>query len=128
MKLRLLPAYKDRQLRRKVSNQKIPCPLWGSAGSSLVFNSPNVNMALVFVGVVPNFASWSSEKDNVSWIWLQPQNHHSHFPPDSLIKLFASEGFSRRNSFRRRPLWRRADSRSFPVREDPLRLQSTEWQ
>lgn len=50
----------------------------------------------VFIGVVPNFAGWSSEKDGAKWIWLQPQNHYSHFTPDSLRKVVEGEGFSLR--------------------------------
>jgi len=45
----------------------------------------------VFIAVVPNYSSWSSERFGKEWIWLQPQNHYSHFTPHSLMKLFASE-------------------------------------
>ena len=47
----------------------------------------------VFVGVVPNFAGWSSQKFGPSWDWLQPHNHYSHFTPDSLRSLMKREGF-----------------------------------
>jgi 2-polyprenyl-3-methyl-5-hydroxy-6-metoxy-1,4-benzoquinol methylase len=48
----------------------------------------------VFIAVVPNYSSWSSERFGAEWIWLQPQNHYSHFTPDSLTKLFALEGLA----------------------------------
>jgi 2-polyprenyl-3-methyl-5-hydroxy-6-metoxy-1,4-benzoquinol methylase len=48
----------------------------------------------VFIIVVPNYAGWSSEKHGADWIWLQPQNHYSHFTPQSLRNLLAREGFS----------------------------------
>jgi SAM-dependent methyltransferase len=48
----------------------------------------------VFIGAVPNFGGWSSQKFGPSWIWLQPQNHYSHFTPESLGKLLEAENFT----------------------------------
>jgi SAM-dependent methyltransferase len=48
----------------------------------------------VFIGVVPNFGGWSSQKFGPKWIWLQPQNHYSHFTPESLGKLLEAENFT----------------------------------
>jgi SAM-dependent methyltransferase len=48
----------------------------------------------VFIGVVPNFGGWSSQKFGPAWIWLQPQNHYSHFTPESLGKLLEAENFT----------------------------------
>jgi SAM-dependent methyltransferase len=48
----------------------------------------------VFLIVVPNYSAWSSERHGENWIWLQPQNHYSHFTPESLSRLLAGEGFS----------------------------------
>lgn len=45
----------------------------------------------VFIAVVPNYSSWSSDRFGVEWIWLQPQNHYSHFTAETLSKLFAAE-------------------------------------
>jgi SAM-dependent methyltransferase len=47
----------------------------------------------VFIGVVPNFGGWSSQKFGASWIWLQPQNHYSHFTAESLRKLLEAENY-----------------------------------
>lgn len=44
-----------------------------------------------FISVVPNYSSWSSARFGTEWIWLQPQNHYSHFTPQSLARLFALE-------------------------------------
>jgi 2-polyprenyl-3-methyl-5-hydroxy-6-metoxy-1,4-benzoquinol methylase len=48
----------------------------------------------VFIIVVPNYFGWSSQKHGAAWIWLQPQNHYSHFTPKSLSDLLAQEGFA----------------------------------
>ena len=48
----------------------------------------------VFIGVVPNFGGWSSQRFGPSWRWLQPENHYSHFTPDSLGKLLEAENFT----------------------------------
>jgi SAM-dependent methyltransferase len=48
----------------------------------------------VFIGVVPNFVGWSSQKFGPAWIWLQPENHYSHFTPESLGKLLEAENFT----------------------------------
>jgi SAM-dependent methyltransferase/GT2 family glycosyltransferase len=47
----------------------------------------------VFIVVVPNFAAWSSEHDGAHWKWLQPQNHYSHFTPQTLARLAGRAGF-----------------------------------
>lgn len=47
----------------------------------------------IFIAVVPNLASWSAQKDGIDWIWLQPQNHYSHFTPETLKEMAAREGF-----------------------------------
>ena len=43
--------------------------------------------------MVPNFAGWSSEKERDQWKWLQPQNHYSHFTPQTIARLVEREGF-----------------------------------
>jgi len=48
----------------------------------------------VFIAIVPNFDSWSSSKHGEKWIWLQPQNHYSHFTSQTLTDLFAREGLT----------------------------------
>lgn len=48
----------------------------------------------LFVIVVPNYSAWSSERHGAQWIWLQPQNHYSHFTPQSLQRLLSEEGFA----------------------------------
>ena len=48
----------------------------------------------IFIVVVPNYSAWSSERHGADWIWLQPQNHYSHFTPESLRNLLAWEGFA----------------------------------
>jgi SAM-dependent methyltransferase len=48
----------------------------------------------VFIAVVPNFASWSARKDKAHWKWLQPENHYSHFTPQTISALAESEGFA----------------------------------
>ena len=47
----------------------------------------------VFIAVVPNLASWSAQKEGNDWIWLQPQNHYSHFAPETLSEMASREGF-----------------------------------
>ena len=47
----------------------------------------------VLLVVVPNFAGWSSEKERDQWKWLQPQNHYSHFTPQTIARLVEGEGF-----------------------------------
>ena len=47
----------------------------------------------VLIVVVPNFASWSSEKNGASWKWLQPENHYSHFTPETIAEMVEREGF-----------------------------------
>jgi 2-polyprenyl-3-methyl-5-hydroxy-6-metoxy-1,4-benzoquinol methylase len=47
----------------------------------------------VLLVVVPNFASWSSERDGDQWKWLQPENHYSHFTPQAIARVIEGEGF-----------------------------------
>jgi SAM-dependent methyltransferase len=47
----------------------------------------------VLVIVVPNLASWSAQKNGASWKWLQPQNHYSHFTPETIAHMGSLEGF-----------------------------------
>ena len=48
----------------------------------------------VFIAVVPNFASWSALTQKAQWKWLQPENHYSHFTPESIAALAEREGFA----------------------------------
>jgi 2-polyprenyl-3-methyl-5-hydroxy-6-metoxy-1,4-benzoquinol methylase len=48
----------------------------------------------VFIAVVPNFASWSARKQKANWKWLQPENHYSHFTPETISALAEREGFA----------------------------------
>lgn len=47
----------------------------------------------VFIVVVPNFGSWSAKRDAVRWKWLQPENHYSHFTPETLREMANRENF-----------------------------------
>jgi SAM-dependent methyltransferase len=47
----------------------------------------------VFIAIVPNFASWSALEKAAQWKWLQPENHYSHFTPESILALANREGF-----------------------------------
>ena len=47
----------------------------------------------VLLVVVLNFASWSSERDGDQWKWLQPENHYSHFTPQTIAGVIEGEGF-----------------------------------
>ena len=47
----------------------------------------------VLIVVVPNFASWSSEKDGASRKWLQPENYYSHFTPQAIARVVERESF-----------------------------------
>jgi SAM-dependent methyltransferase len=48
----------------------------------------------VFIAIVPNFASWSALTQKAQWKWLQPENHYSHFTPESIAALAEREGFA----------------------------------
>jgi 2-polyprenyl-3-methyl-5-hydroxy-6-metoxy-1,4-benzoquinol methylase len=47
----------------------------------------------IFIAVVPNLESWSAQKNGINWMWLQPQNHYSHFTPETLSEMASREGF-----------------------------------
>ncbi len=47
----------------------------------------------VLIVVVPNLAGWSAAREGARWRWLQPQNHYSHFTPDTLARMAALERF-----------------------------------
>jgi 2-polyprenyl-3-methyl-5-hydroxy-6-metoxy-1,4-benzoquinol methylase len=47
----------------------------------------------VLLVVVPNFASWSSQRDRDKWKWLQPENHYSHFTPQTIARVIEEGGF-----------------------------------
>jgi SAM-dependent methyltransferase len=46
-----------------------------------------------FIVVVPNFGSWSAKQDGARWKWLQPENHYSHFTPETLAEMANRENF-----------------------------------
>lgn len=43
--------------------------------------------------VVPNLVGWSAQKEGTRWRWLQPQNHYSHFTPETMAGMAKLEGF-----------------------------------
>ncbi len=47
----------------------------------------------ILCGIVPNFASFASEKLQDKWEWLDPYHHIVQFTPESLRKMLEKSGF-----------------------------------